>query len=222
MDIDGLGDKLIEALVDKELIKNVSDLYTVTLEQLSSMERMADKSGQNILNALDRSRDTTLGRFLYALGIRHVGEQTGRLLADEFRDFELVKGADVESLESVEGVGPIVAKSVWNFFREEKNQSTISRLFQYGVKFKEVSEKTSDALNGTSFVITGRLESHSRQEMKKIIQSAGGKVSSSISSKTDFLVAGENAGSKFKKAIELGVRVISEKELSLLISNGII
>ena len=222
MDIDGLGDKLIEALVDKELIKNVSDLYTVTLEQLSSMERMADKSGQNILNALDRSRDTTLGRFLYAIGIRHVGEQTGRLLADEFRGFESIKSADVESLESVEGVGPIVAKSVWNFFREEKNQSTINRLFQNGIKFKEVSEKRSDVLNGLSFVITGTLETHGRQEMKEIIQSVGGKVSSSISSKTDFLVAGENAGSKLKKAIELGVRVISEKELSLLISDGII
>jgi len=222
MDIDGLGDKLIEALVDKELIKNVSDLYTVTLEQLSSMERMADKSGQNILNALDRSRDTTLRRFLYALGIRHVGEQTGRLLADEFKSFESINSADVESLESVEGVGPIVAKSVWNFFREEKNQSTINRLFQNGIKFKEASEKTSDALNGLFFVITGTLETHSRQEMKEIIQSVGGKVSSSISSKTDFLVAGENAGSKLTKAIKLGVRVISEKELSLLMSDGFI
>ena len=222
MDIDGLGDKLIEALVAKELIKNVSDLYTVTLEQLSSMERMADKSGQNILNALDRSRDTTLGRFLYALGIRHVGEQTGRLLADEFRGFESIKNADVESLESVEGVGPIVAKSVWNFFREEKNQTTINRLFENGIKFKEVSEKTSDVMNGLSFVITGTLETHSRQEIKEIIQSAGGKVSSSISSKTDFLVTGKNAGSKLKKAIKLGVRVISEKELSSLINDGII
>ena len=222
MDIDGLGDKLIEGLVDKELIKNVSDLYTLTLEQLSSMERMADKSGHNILNALDRSRDTTLGRFLYALGIRHVGEQTGRLLADEFRGFESIRSADLESLESVEGVGPIVAKSVWNFFREKKNQSTISSLFQNGIKLQEVSEKTSDALKGLSFVITGTLETHSRQEMKEIIQSAGGKVSSSVSSKTDILIAGENAGSKLKKAIKLGVRVISEKELSSLINDGII
>ena len=211
MDIDGLGDKLIEALVAKELIKNVSDLYTVTLEQLSSMERMADKSGQNILNALDRSRDTTLGRFLYALGIRHVGEQTGRLRADEFRGFESIKNADVESLESVEGVGPIVAKSVWNFFREEKNQTTINRLFENGIKFKEVSEKTSDVMNGLSFVITGKLETHSRQEIKEIIQSAGGKVSSSISSKTDFMVTVKMSGSKLKKAIKLGIRVISEQ-----------
>ena len=206
MDIDGLGDKLIEALVDKELIKNVSDLYTLTIEQLTSMERMADKSGQNILNALEKSLDTTLGRFLYALGIRHVGEETGRLLAEEFRAFESIESADVESLEGIDGVGPIVAKSVWNFFREEKNQSTINRLFQNGVKFREILEKTSAALNGFTFVITGTLETHSRQETKEIIQSAGGKVSSSVSSKTDYLVAGENAGSKTKKANDLGVK----------------
>jgi len=221
MDIDGLGDKLIEALVDKKLIVNVAELYTVTLEQLSSMERMADKSGQNILSALDKSRDTTLGRFLYALGIRHVGEQTGRLLAEEFMDFESIKSADVESLESVEGVGPIVAKSVWNFFREEKNQNTINSLFQNGIKFREESDRRTSSLAGFTFVITGTLEQLNRQETKEQIQSAGGKVSSSVSSKTDFLVAGENAGSKLKKANELGVKVISEKELNMLIHDGI-
>ena len=220
MDIDGLGDKLIEALVNKELIKNVSDLYTVTLEQLSSMERVADKSGQNILNALDKSRVTTLGRFLYALGIRHVGEQTGRVLADEYKIFESIKRADIESLENIEGVGPIVAKSVWNFFREEENQSTINRLFQNGIKFKDELENSANTLAGLSFVITGTFERLNRQERKEQIQSAGGKVSSSVSSKTNFLVAGENAGSKLEKAIKLGVRIISEKELILLISDS--
>ena len=221
MDIDGLGDKLIEALVDKELIRNVSDLYTLTLEQLSSMERMADKSGQNILSSLDKSRDTTLGRFLYALGIRHVGEQTGRVLADEFKDFESIRNAEVDSLESIEGVGPIVAKSVRNFFRDGKNKYTIKRLFQLGIKFSEIPEKRSDVLKGLTFVITGRFENQSRQEMKGIIQSAGGKVSSSVSKKTDYLVAGENAGSKLKKANELGVNLISENKLSLLIRDSI-
>ena len=221
MDIDGLGDKLIEALVDKELIRNVSDLYTLTLEQLSSMERMADKSGQNILSSLDKSRDTTLGRFLYALGIRHVGEQTGRVLADEFVDFESIKNAEVDSLESIEGVGPIVAKSVWNFFREEKNKNTIDRLFKLGIKLSSVSEKTSDVLRGLIFVITGTFEKQNRQEMKERIQLAGGKVSSSVSKKTDYLVAGENAGSKLKKANELGVNLISENKLSLLIRDSI-
>ena len=221
MDIDGLGDKLIEALVDKELIRNVSDLYTLTLEQLSSMERMADKSGQNILSSLDKSRDTTLGRFLYALGIRHVGEQTGRVLADEFVDFESIKNAEVDSLESIEGVGPIVAKSVWNFFREEKNKNTIDRLFKLGIKLSSVSEKTSDVLRGLIFVITGTFEKRNRQEMKERIQLAGGKVSSSVSKMTDYLVAGENAGSKLKRANELGVNLISENELSLLITDSI-
>ena len=221
MDIDGLGDKLIEALVDKELIRNVSDLYTLTLEQLSSMERMADKSGQNILSSLDKSRDTTLGRFLYALGIRHVGEQTGRVLADEFKDFESIKNAEVDSLESIEGVGPIVAKSVRNFFRDGKNKYTIKRLFQLGIKFSEIPEKRSDVLKGLTFVITGTFEKRNRQEMKGIIQSAGGKVSSSVSKMTDYLVAGENAGSKLKKANELGVNLISENKLSLLIRDSI-
>ena len=221
MDIDGLGDKLIEALVDKELIRNVSDLYTLTLEQLSSMERMADKSGQNILSSLDKSRDTTLGRFLYALGIRHVGEQTGRVLADEFKDFESIRNAEVDSLESIEGVGPIVARSVRNFFRDGKNKYTIKRLFQLGIKFSEIPEKRSDVLKGLTFVITGTFEKRNRQEMKGIIQSAGGKVSSSVSKKTDYLVAGENAGSKLKKANELGVNLISENKLSLLIRDSI-
>ena len=221
MDIDGLGDKLIEALVDKELIRNVSDLYTLTLEQLSSMERMADKSGQNILSSLDKSRDTTLGRFLYALGIRHVGEQTGRVLADEFKDFESIRNAEVDSLESIEGVGPIVARSVRNFFCDGKNKYTIKRLFQLGIKFSEIPEKRSDVLKGLTFVITGRFENQSRQEMKGIIQSAGGKVSSSVSKMTDYLVAGENAGSKLKKANELGVNLISENKLSLLIRDSI-
>ena len=221
MDIDGLGDKLIEALVDKELIRNVSDLYTLTLEQLSSMERMADKSGQNILSSLDKSRDTTLGRFLYALGIRHVGEQTGRVLADEFKDFESIRNAEVDSLESIEGVGPIVARSVRNFFCDGKNKYTIKRLFQLGIKFSEIPEKRSDVLKGLTFVITGRFENQSRQEMKGIIQSAGGKVSSSVSKMTDYLVAGENAGSKLQKANELGVNLISENKLSLLIRDSI-
>ena len=221
MDIDGLGDKLIEALVDKELIRNVSDLYTLTLEQLSSMERMADKSGQNILSSLDKSRDTTLGRFLYALGIRHVGEQTGRVLADEYKDFESIKNAETDSLESVEGVGPIVAKSVRNFFREGKNKNTVKRLFQLGIKFSEIPEKRSDVLKGLTFVITGTFEKRNRQEMKGIIQSAGGKVSSSVSKMTDYLVAGENAGSKLQKANELGVNLISENKLSLLIRDSI-
>ena len=221
MDIDGLGDKLIEALVDKELIRNVSDLYTLTLEQLSSMERMADKSGQNILSSLDKSRDTTLGRFLYALGIRHVGEQTGRVLADEFKDFESIRNAEVDSLESIEGVGPIVARSVRNFFRDGKNKYTIKRLFQLGIKFSEIPEKRSDVLKGLTFVITGTFEKRNRQEMKGIIQSAGGKVSSSVSKMTDYLVAGENAGSKLKKANELGVNLISENKLSLLIRDSI-
>ncbi|TFB10450.1 NAD-dependent DNA ligase LigA [Candidatus Marinimicrobia bacterium MT.SAG.2] len=221
MDIDGLGDKLIEALVDKELIRNVSDLYTLTLEQLSSMERMADKSGQNILSSLDKSRDTTFGRFLYALGIRHVGEQTGRVLADEFKDFESIRNAEVDSLESIEGVGPIVARSVRNFFCDGKNKYTIKRLFQLGIKFSEIPEKRSDVLKGLTFVITGTFEKRNRQEMKGIIQSAGGKVSSSVSKKTDYLVAGENAGSKLKKANELGVNLISENKLSLLIRDSI-
>lgn len=217
MDIDGLGDKLVEVLVDKGTVKNVADLYSLSLEQLRSLERMAEKSGQNILNALVKSKETTLGRFLYALGIRHVGEQTAKLLAQKYGDIGKIRNSDVETLESIEGVGPIVAESVRNFFHEKKNNETIEKLIAHGIKVGSESAGNSKNLAGLTIVITGRFESMTRRDAKELIESAGGRASSSVSRKTDYLLAGENAGSKLSKAKELGVTVISEKELSELL-----
>lgn len=213
MDIDGLGDKLVESLVDNGTVKNVADLYSLSLEQLASLERMAEISGQNILNALEKSKETTLGRFLYALGIRHVGEQTAKLLAQKYGNIGKVRNSDVETLERIEGVGPIVAESVRNFFHEKKNNETIEKLIAHGIKIGSESPGSSNVLAGLTFVITGTLQKMTRRDAKGLIESAGGRASSSVSNKTDYLVAGENAGSKLSKAEELGVTVISEEEL---------
>ncbi|MCH8288223.1 MAG: NAD-dependent DNA ligase LigA [Candidatus Marinimicrobia bacterium] len=213
MDIDGLGDKLVESLVDNGTVKNVADLYSLSLEQLASLERMAEISGQNILNALEKSKETTLGRFLYALGIRHVGEQTAKLLAQKYGNIGKVRNSDVETLERIEGVGPIVAESVSNFFHEKKNNETIEKLIAHGIKIGSESAGSSNVLAGLTFVITGTLQKMTRRDAKGLIESAGGRASSSVSNKTDYLVAGENAGSKLSKAEELGVTVISEEEL---------
>ena len=213
MDIDGLGDKLVESLVDNGTVKNVADLYSLSLEQLASLERMAEISGQNILNALEKSKETTLGRFLYALGIRHVGEQTAKLLAQKYGNIGKVRNSNVETLERIEGVGPIVAESVSNFFREKKNNETIEKLIAHGIKIGSESPGSSNVLAGLTFVITGTLQKMTRRDAKGLIESAGGRASSSVSNKTDYLVAGENAGSKLSKAEELGVTVISEEEL---------
>jgi len=220
MDIDGLGDKLIEALVDNGSLKNVADLYKLTREQLSSMERMAEKSAGNIIEALKNSREITLGRFLFALGIRHVGEQTGRLIANEYTSFENVKNAELESLEKVEGVGPIVAQSVWSFLNEKKNLKTIYRMLEHGIDPIHDGGKNEGVLKGQTFVITGTLGQMKRQEAKEIIEGAGGKISSSVSNKTDYLVAGENPGSKLAKAKELGIRILSEKELIAMVKSN--
>lgn len=220
MDIDGLGDKLIEALVDNGSLKNVADLYSLTGDQLSSMERMAEKSAGNIIEALKNSRETTLGRFLFALGIRHVGEQTGRLIADEYASFENVKNAEMESLEKVEGVGPIVAQSVWSFLNEKENLKTIYRMIEHGINPIHKGGKVRGKLAGQTFVITGTLGRMKRQKAKEMIENAGGKIASSVSSKTDYLIAGENAGSKLSKAKNLGVRILSEKEIIAMVKSN--
>lgn len=220
MDIDGLGDKLIEALVDDGSLKNVADLYSLTGEKLSSMERMAEKSAGNIIEALKNSRETTLGRFLFALGIRHVGEQTGRLIASEYGTFENVRNAELESLEKVEGVGPIVAQSVWSFLNEKENLKTIYRMIEHGINPIHQRGEDKGNLVGQTFVITGTLEQMKRHEMKEKIENAGGKISSSVGNKTDYLVAGENAGSKLTKAKNLGVRILSENEIIAMIKSN--
>jgi len=213
LDIEGLGDKLVDQLVENRLIDNVADLYSLTLEQLSGLERMADKSAQNLLDALNKSKKTTLGRFLYALGIREVGEATAKQLALHFGDLSLLMEATEESLQQVSDVGPVVAKHIESFFREKHNQDVIKKLLEAGIHWEKIEvSRESLPLVGKTFVLTGTLETLSRDEAKEKLESLGAKVAGSVSSKTSYVVVGADAGSKLKKAEELGVAILTEDE----------
>lgn len=216
LDIEGLGDKLVEQLVDEDLIDNVADVFYLTKEQLSGLERMAEKSAQNILNALDKSKNTTLGRFIYALGIREVGTVTANQLASHFGFLQRIIDASVEQLLEVPDVGAIVAAYVSNFFSEPHNLQVIEQLQKAGVNWQEQEPvKTDDLpLSGQTAVITGTLveSGMSRGEAKEKLEALGCKVAGSVSAKTSFVVAGEKAGSKLTKAEQLEVKVLNEEE----------
>ncbi len=215
MDIDGLGDKLIEQLVDLELVNSVADLYSLDAQTLESLERMAQKSAENLISAIDRSRDTSFARFLYALGIRDVGEATAAALASHFRDLDKLMNADEEALQEVADVGPIVARHVVDFFHEPHNQQVITRLCEQGIHWPEpeVVDVEEQPLAGKVIVLTGSLATLSRSKAKTRLQRLGAKVTGSVSEKTDILVAGEKAGSKLTKAQELGIQIYDEQWL---------
>jgi DNA ligase (NAD+) len=219
MNIDGLGDKLIEQLVEKGLIKHVADLYTVTQEQLSELERMAEKSATNIISALNDSKETSLDRFLYALGIREVGDATARSLANHFGNLPAIQSATQETLEEVADVGPIVAKHIVTFFSQSHNQEVINDLLMAGVHWPDVEIKTEQPLQGKTFVITGTLDSMKREEAKQRLLELGAKVSGSVSKKTDYVIAGSDPGSKAEKARKLKVEVLDEAGFLSLIGN---
>ena len=213
-DIDGLGDKLIDQLVDRKLIFSYADLFALSIDVLKDLDRMGEKSAQNIVLAIENSKQIGFARFLYALGIRHAGENTARILAAEFEDIESISVATAEALEAIEGIGPIVAYSIVDFFAQGKNRNTIDQLMESGIFIEKGRDVKGDAfLKGLTFVLTGKLETMTRSQVKKRIEGAGGNIVGSVSKKTDYLVAGESPGSKLEKAGALGVKVLSEAAL---------
>jgi len=229
LDVDGLGDKLIDQLVDADLVKTPADLYALTLEQLAGLERMGEKSAQNLLNGIAASKKTTLARLIYALGIRNVGEATARDLAQHFGSLDVLMQAlpdeaDAQKLEiarrldlltQVPDVGPVVAQSIVDFFAEAHNREVVSALIAAGVNWPaiEINAQVEGPFTGKTFVLTGTLPTLSRDEAAALIVKAGGKVTGSVSKKTSVVVAGAEAGSKLTKAEELGIAVWSEDDL---------
>jgi DNA ligase (NAD+) len=220
MNIDGLGDKLIDQLVTKELIDDVVGLYKLDVKNLSLLERMGDKLANKIINAIEGSKDCTLAQFIYALGVPEVGETTAELLAKTFQDLESIMSASEEQLQAVDDIGPIMASNIHTFFVFETNKNKVAQLLELGVcpkRYEKVVSSENSALLDKKVVITGTLPTMSRDEMKSLLKSHGAKVQSSVSSKTDYLIAGEAAGSKLEKATKLGIPVLSEEQALLLV-----
>lgn len=217
MDIDGLGPEVIKDLLDKGLVKNVASLYKLTKEDLLQVEHFQEKSADNLYRAIQASKNRPLSKLLFALGIRHVGSHLATVLAKNFKSLENLKKATYEDLISIPEVGPKVAESVITFFRQPHNLEVIEELKKAGLKMEEEEVVKETKLSGLSFVFTGTLKSFSREEAKELVESLGGKVSSSVSSKTSYVVVGEDPGSKYQKAIQLGVKILTEEDFLKLV-----
>ena len=217
MNIDGMGEALVAQLIEKVLVKNVADIYDLTKKDLLSLERFADKSAQNILDEIKNSKKLPLERVIYGLGIRMVGERTAQFLAEHFGSMEEIENASIEELQNVGEVGPKIAESIAEFFSNAANRKLVDRLGAAGLAFQGKKKERGTKLAGKTFVLTGTLAHFTRDEAKKLIEDAGGKVTGSVSKKTDYVVAGADAGSKLDKAKELGVSVIGEKEMEKLL-----
>jgi DNA ligase (NAD+) len=220
MDIESLGPALVENLVAAGLVNNFADFYKLKKAELLAIERMADKSASKVISAIEKSKSQPLSRFVTALGIRNIGPQTAEVLADEFGSLDKLMDADLERLQKIEQIGPVVAKSVYEFFRNKENVKVIKEMLDLGVQAKHPQKKRGTALAGKTIVVTGTLENFSRQQIEQTIKDNGGKTSSSVSKKTDFVLAGSDPGSKLDKAHQLGIKVINENEFVKMIGKS--
>ena len=218
LDIDGLGEKLIDQLVNEKIINTVDDLFRINKDQLANLERMGNKSADNIIESINNSKQTSFSRFIYALGIRHVGEHTSKLLERAYKaDFELLLEATFEDLESIEEIGPIVAESIIEFWNDESNKNIVNSCFALGVKLEKNNETEVQTLSGKIFVFTGSLEIFTRKQAKDMVERLGGRANNSVSNNTNYLVAGAGSGAKLDKAKQLGIDIINEHEFEKLV-----
>jgi DNA ligase (NAD+) len=222
MDIEHLGESLIEQLVDVGLVKNFADVYKLQASDLAELERMADKSAANVIEAIEKSKAQPLWRLVAALGIRHIGGQSAQILAEHFGSLQALMEADQQTLEAIDQIGPKMAESVHEYFRNSDNRAVINELLAAGVKPKQAkaAKKATGRLAGKTIVVTGTLESFSRQQAEQAIRQAGGKTSSSVSKKTDFVLAGKEPGSKIEKARKFGVAVMDEKQFLQIVGKS--
>jgi DNA ligase (NAD+) len=218
MDIDGLGSRLVDQLVDQDLVHTVSDIYRLRKEDLVALERLADKSADNLLRAIEKSKRTTLPRLIYALGIRHVGEHVAQVLADNFSSIEDLEKANLDTLSATREIGPKVAESIQTFFRQPDNLKVIKDLLDLGVKYPEPGKPTGAKLADKVFVFTGTLHGFTRSEAKRLVEALGGRVASGISRKVDYVVVGNDPGSKLEEARRLGIETIEEEDFKEIIS----
>ena len=218
MDIRGLGDKLIEQLVDEGLLQNVADIYGLLKHILTALERMGEKSAENLLTAISKSKSTTLAKFIYALGIRDVGEATAHQLAQSFGNLENLMSADIDRLKTISDIGPIVSAHITAFFKQSHNLEIIETLKQRGIHWPSTASLQNKPLAGKTYVLTGTLAHLTREQATEKLQNSGAHVANSVSKKTTAVIAGNDAGSKLKKAEDLGVPVLSEAELMQLLN----
>ena len=219
MNIDGLGESIIDQLMDKGLIKNIADIYDLKYDDIAALKKNGKKFAENLINAIENSKNNELDRLITALGIRHVGAKAARTLAKKFKNLDNLMNANFETLSSINDIGPIMANSIIEFFNQDQTKDLIKRLKKSGVNMEEKTLNDSDnRLEGLTFVLTGSLENYTRDEASNIIEKFGGKVSGSVSKKTNYLLAGEEAGSKLTKAQNLGIQIISEEDFKNMIN----
>ena len=219
-DIEGLGEKILDQLLDSNMITDTSDLFILNIDDLMSLDRMGEKSSQNLISSIEASKIISFDRFIYAQGINDVGLATSKSLSENFSSLEELINSEMDDLLNIHDIGPVVANNIMSYFRDRNKIENMNRLIDLGVVVIYGSEPDSQKLNDKTFVITGSLKNMTRTDVKGLIERNGGRVTSSVSKKTSYLLAGDNPGSKIKKADDIGVSIINEEQLSDLIKNG--